>query len=120
MITDIYLKDITDITYDNKQIETYNEIESLISQIKMILQTKQGDVIGDYNFGCNIEEYLFTFNLNEDELKYKIMNQIQTYCPISANYNINIDVKFFQGTLRDICIIAIYIENEKMFGLLIK
>jgi len=59
----------------------------------MLLYTKQGDIIGEYNMGCNLEDYLFTFNLNEEELKSKIMNQIYQYCPISANYNINVSVK---------------------------
>ena len=59
-IKEIYIRDDKDPYYDPKIIDYQNEVESVISQIRMILGTLNGQVFGDYDFG-NVESYINNF-----------------------------------------------------------
>ena len=60
----------------------YKTLDQTISNLKMLLLTKKGELIGDINFGTNLIYVLFQPNSNADELK----EQIDTYIrqPINA------------------------------------
>ena len=76
MLKELYMRDQSDPLYTAGVLEQSSEIETLLSQIRMIMFTKQGDVMGSYNFGYNLEDNLFMFNVNEDELKNKLLQSI--------------------------------------------
>lgn len=120
MLKELYLRDPTDPLYNSNILEQSSEIETLINEIKMILFTKQGDVLGAYTFGYNLEDNLFLFNLSDVELRTKLLESIMHYCPDASIYNVDLTVQFFQGTMRDICLIDIYIQGSKSLGILIK
>ena len=113
------MRDSTDPQYQSDVLEQSSEIETIIAEIKMILFTKQGDVLGSYNFGYNLEDNLFLFNLNASELRNQLLNQISQFCPTAFNYGLDLDVSFYQGTTRDICLIDIYLNKQKVTGILI-
>lgn len=112
------MRDPTDPLYEPDVFETSSELEVLLGQIRMILFTKQGDIMGSYGFGFNLEDNLFLFNLSQTDIKAKITEQIYTYCPDSKNYDVQVDVQFFQGSVRDVCLVDIYIDQVKRMGIL--
>ena len=59
MTREIYCKLPSDINYENK-IETTTELEQILGQIKVVLGTKPGEVLGSYNFGIDLNKYLFS------------------------------------------------------------
>lgn len=120
MIKEIYLRDPSDPYYNENILEHSSELENLLGQIRMILYTKPGDVLGDINFGYNLEDNIFLFNLTQNELQSSILQQIYTYCPDAEKYNVKVDVQFFRGTVRDICLIDIIIDDQKKIGILVK
>ena len=120
MLRELYMRDPSDPLYTENILEQSSEVEALLSQIRMILFTKQGDVLGSYTFGYNLEDNLFLFNLNEDELRNKLVDSIFYFCPDAATYNVDITVQFFRGSVRDVCLIDIYISGEKLLGVLVK
>lgn len=101
-------------------LEVNDPIEQLISQIKMMLFTNRGEVLGAPDFGANLEEMLFTFNLNEFSLKQMLNDQTLKFIPMSINYQVEYDVKFAKGTVRDICLIDIFINNRPAFGVMLR
>jgi hypothetical protein len=120
MLKELYLRDPSDPYYNPEILEHSSEIEALVGEIRMILFTKQGDVLGNYDFGFNLEDKLFLFNLNETDIRNKLLTTILETCPDAAVFNTDISVQFFRGSVRDICLIDIFIDGKKTIGVLVK
>ena len=120
MLKELYMRDPSDPLYTEGILEQSSEIETLLSQIRMIMFTKQGDVMGSYTFGYNLEDNLFLFNVNENELKNKLLEAIYFFCPDAAAFNVDVTTQFFRGTVRDACLIDIFIDGQKSLGVLVK
>ena len=114
------MRDPSDPLYDPTILEHRSELETLLGEIRMILFTKQGDIMGNFNFGYNLEDQLFLFNIDQAKLQSQIMDAINTYCPDAQYYAVSVDVQFFQGSVRDACLIDIYIDAVQRLGILIK
>ena len=114
------MRDPSDPLYTENVLEQSSNLETLLAEIRMIMFTKQGDVLGSYNFGYNLEDYLFLFNLNESDLRSRLVEMIFYYCPDAKNYSVDISVQFFKGTIRDICLIDIFVDGQKSMGVLVK
>ena len=65
MIKEIYTRSQNDNLYVDI-LEHNNDIESILSQIRLILGTRRGEVLGNYNFGCGIEDLVFSTKFNKD------------------------------------------------------
>jgi hypothetical protein len=63
---------------------------------------------------------LFTFDATETGIRSALTDQIVKFCPMAEKFNINYDIKFGRGTVRDICIIDILIDGRAVFGVFIK
>ena len=55
---EFYIKDIGDPHYDNTELQSSSEIAMLLTQIETLLFTRIGDVMGDPEFGANIDDYV--------------------------------------------------------------
>lgn len=120
MARDFYLRDPSDPNFRQGVLEINDELEMLLNQIKMILFTNKGEVLGDPDFGINLEEQLFTFNVNEFSLKNMLRDQLLKFCTLSDKYRVDFDIKFARGTVRDICLIDIVINGSPVMGVLVK
>lgn len=114
---ELYIKIPGDPNYDPNLAAVENEIEQLKTQIETILFTKKGDIMGDSNFGANIEDLIYEFNFNENELKREINDQLLRYCPLSNKYNVKVDVKFYRGKIRDAAELSIVIDGRNAVSL---
>lgn len=120
MIHEIYTRNENDPYYDSTILEHNSDIESILSQIRLILGTSRGQVLGDYNFGVGIEDLVFTTKLNKNRLQQEIQQHINDYIKDFPNYNITPSVSFFKlpnGT--DGALIDIYINKIKVQGFVI-
>ena len=120
MVKEIYIRNPEDPNYRYGVFEHSDPIESIISKMKMILGTTQGQVLGDLNFGVGIEDIIFETRINKVELEEKILKQIQQYVSESSQYRIQPSVSFGKADGFDYCIIDIYINDEKAIGVLVK
>lgn len=119
MLKELYMRDPSDPLYTPDVLEQSSEIETLIGQIRMIMFTKPGDVMGAYDFGYNLEDNLFLFNVSAEELRTKLLSAIYRYCPDASRYEVDVKAQFFKGTVRDVCLLDIYIDNRKTLGILV-
>lgn len=119
MIQEIYIRPPEDINYNINVLHHSNPIESIISKIRMILGTRQGQVIGDLNFGKGIEDLVFETRISKLQLEEDIKNQIDQYVSESSDYSIEPRVAFGKAVGYDYCVIDIYINNVKSFGVMI-
>jgi hypothetical protein len=120
MIKDIYIRNSGDPNYRCNLFEHSDPIESIISKIKILLGTTQGQIFGDLNCGVGIEDIIFETRINKVELEEKILKQIQQYIPESSRFKIHPTVSFGKADGFDYCLIDIYINDEKAIGVLVK
>lgn len=120
MIHEIYNRNPEDPNYVYGILEHSDPIESIISKIKMILGTKSGQVIGDLGFGVGIEDLIFETRVNKTHLEETIKMQFDRYISESKDYNISPQVSFGKAEGYDYAIIDIFIDNQKIIGLLVK
>lgn len=119
MSLDIYNRDDKVRKYDPTVLEVSDDLSFLLLQIEMLLFTKPGEVIGSNKMGINLESLLFSLNVSQSQIIQKINNQILTYCPLAHNYSVNADVNFIKEYNRDIAIVDIIINDERLLSVLI-
>lgn len=116
MLKEIYCRNASDPGFLPSVLETNSPYEAILTKIRMIIFTTQGEVLGDPGFGLNLEQLLFDLNVSAQKIKEDFYGQLSFYAPDTANMPITIEVSFAQGTVRDICYIDIYIDGKKYLG----
>jgi hypothetical protein len=120
MIREIYCRNENDPGFNPRTLETSNELEVLLTKIRMIIFTSRGEVLGNPSLGLSLDEQLFELNANTSALQKSFYDQLAMYVPESGKYRVEIDVKFQQGEVRDFCFLDIYIDGSKYMGVLAK
>jgi hypothetical protein len=119
MLMDIYNRDPQSTNYDPTRLEVNDELSELILKIENTLFTRKTEVLGDPNFGANLEDLLFSLIMNESAIVNTINSQIASYCvPGFSNYRIEAKVKFFSTIERDGALIDIFINDQRVIGAL--
>ncbi len=121
MLHEIYSILSSDQKY-KPQLETTDEITQILQQIRMILGTKPGDVLGDISFGIDISQYLFSMSYDKEQMRELITQAIINrlyYDP--TKYNVVIDIKFGKDydSHSDYAILDISINQQKVLGIMI-
>lgn len=112
----MYIKTVGDPNYNPREPHTKNEINQLITQIETILFTNKGEVLGDVDFGCSLNDMIYSLNANEFTLKSEIDKQIARYCPLASKYSVNAKISFVRGEVRDEAYIDIIIDSKYMIS----
>lgn len=117
MAVDLYLRIPTDPKYSESEIELDVELEKFVQSIEMILTTRKGEVLGDPNFGANLEDYLWS-NYNSSQIKNELTQQVINYCS-AYTYRIpySIEVGFIKGEIIDTILVDIVIDGTKVLGI---
>jgi hypothetical protein len=116
MAVDLYLRIPTDPNYDPREIEVDDNLQNFLQQVEMILTSRKGDVLGDPEFGANLEDYLWT-NYSANQIQTEINSQISKYCSfLSYLFPFAIEVSFVQGDVIDTIIVDISIDGTKVLG----
>jgi len=119
MIKDIYIRNPDDPNFQYGVLEHSDAIESIVSKIKMLMGTRQGQILGDLNFGIGIEDLIFETRINKTKVEEKIKEQFSLYISETQNFKIEPQVSFGRDDGYDYALIDIYIDEEKVIGLLI-
>ncbi|MEK0338335.1 MAG: hypothetical protein QQN41_12975, partial [Nitrosopumilus sp.] len=101
-------------------LEHSDPIESIITKIKMLFGTTQGQILGDLNFGVGLENLVFETRINKMELEERIKSQIMQYVYESKDYKIEPRVSFGRADGYDYCVVDIFINEQKVIGILVK
>ncbi len=119
MLKELYIRNPQDPNFNIDILDHSDPIESIISKIKVIFGTRQGQVIGDLNFGLGLEDLIFETRINKMQLEEDIKRQIGEYVTETSDYKIVPKVSFGKGDGYDYCIIDIYIDDMKTFGIIV-
>jgi hypothetical protein len=118
---ELYVREPEDDYYKDGIIEVSDDLSAYLMQLEMLLFTKQYTVMGDEDFGIDLEGMIYEHRLNEYEIERVILNQIAKYCPsYSQKFKTRAYVSFIRGDLRDIAVVDINIDGRSYFGLVSK
>lgn len=121
MVNEIFIREETDPYYVDGVLETGNTTENIISKIRMFLGTVPGDVLGDDNFGIDIEYLVFNTKQSAKEVEKQINEKLITYLGNIGNVSVDVNVSFGQDTNRgsDYAVIDFSLNGVKSIGILI-
>lgn len=118
---DFYFKADNDISFNPEMVEEIDEIEQLISQLKMLFFTNQGDVLKSLDLGLNLEKLIFETNYNKFTILNNIKFQVGQYLVYDqSKYKLDFELQFFQGSVRDIALLTVFINGQKSLEVGIK
>jgi hypothetical protein len=109
---DIYNRDPQDPNYVPYILEVTDPVEICVGQLKMMLLTDKGEVLGDPKFGLGLEALLFELNLSEGSVRKEIDLHLNTYCPLFRVLGGSYDLRFYLGTNRDIAFLDFLLPYE--------
>lgn len=120
MLKEIYIRSDNDPYYDPRKLEFTDEMESAITQVRVILGTEKGDVLGVPNFGLNIEDYIFKTRMSAANICEELDNQLASYADFGPNITVTTKLSFGDsGKGYDYGLLDIYINGDKTLGFLI-
>lgn len=97
--------------YQEDRVVEDDEIEVIVQKLEMILFTNKGEVLGDIDIGCNLEYYLWQTRITTGNLKNKVEEQIRTYIPELIVIGYTLDIRLYEGTVRDILYLDFVIKG---------
>lgn len=118
MAIDLYFKMDTYPYYDADEIETNNRVEMLLQCVEMILTTPKGSVLGEPDFGMNLDSYIWSMSKSSSNIKQDAMFQFQSYISQETwnGISLDVDVNFIKGEIWDSIILDILIDGTKVAG----
>lgn len=117
-VRDFYMRSEEDPNYKKGILEVSDNTEEAISQVKMTLLTEKGSVLGDPDFGLDVNRYLFDFDIDPFGLSNNANNQIDKYVSASKLKNITVTPsKFTDDKDRDVFVLEIGIDGDNPFGI---
>jgi hypothetical protein len=102
--------------YKDDEIIVDSRVRSVVQKIEMTLFTNKGEFIADYDYGCDIEYYLWETNVPVEYIRSTIQTQFDKYIPELKEMNYTLEVYIQKGTLQDIMVIDIGIEDMKVMA----
>lgn len=117
-IRDFYTRTQDDPKYTSGLIENSDSLEETIAQIKMTLLTNKGEVLGEPNFGIEVNKYLFEFDIDPFQLSSEASSQIDSFVTGSKLYDIKVKPsRYSDDKNRDVFVLGIDIIGEDSFGI---
>jgi len=101
--------------YTINRIITDDAVRVIIQKYEMLLFTNKGEVLGDPDFGCNLEKLLHETAISAESVEKLIHQQIALYIPEIIDIDYTLEVKFEEDpeNYQDVMIINFAIgENE--------
>lgn len=109
---EFYIKNIEDPGFDPNSLQTDEELSILLTQIETCLFTRKGDVLGDTDFGANLEDYVYSLQYNDTMLTNVINDQFNRYIPLAKKYNTRVSVDFLEKEEINVAFVDITIDNK--------
>ena len=100
--------------YNSRKIIETDSIEFILQKIEMVLFTGKGDVLGDPDFGADLEYYLWATVLPGTEIEDEIRDQFEKYIPEIDTLGYTLSVDIFKGSVRDIMYVNVGISDKKV------
>lgn len=97
------------------RIITDDAVRVIIQKYEMLIFTNKGDVLGDPDFGCDLEKLLHETAISAESVEKLINEQIIKYIPeiIDTNYTLEVTFEEDPENYQDVMMVNFAIgENE--------
>lgn len=119
MLRDIYLRNEDDPKFIPNKMEENDAIQDLIEQLKMLFATSPGEVIAYPFYGLNLEDMLFEFDFDQEDILKEIDRQYFEYIkPNFPNVNVEFNVYVSEGEINRTLIIDVFINSILTFQII--
>ncbi len=117
-LKDFYMRSEEDPNYKKGILQVSDDTEEAISQVKMTVLTEKGSVLGEPDFGLDVNKYLFDFETDPFKLSNDANNQIERFVASAKIKNIDVEPSTFTDEKdRDVFVLKINIDGENPFGI---
>ena len=113
---EFYVKNIGEPHFQSDKLQQDDDLSMLLTQIETVLFTRRGEVLGNPDFGCNLEDYVYEFRYNDFMLKKVIDEQFTKYVPLTRKYKVEIYVDFAEETDRHAVFLDITVDSKIQLG----
>lgn len=118
-IQDFYMRSENDPKYKKDILENSDELEEAITQIKMTLLTEKGEVLGEPDFGIDVNKYLFEYEIDPFALSEQAYSQLEVYVAASRTHDIEVTpAEYTDEKDRKSFVLGININGSEPFALL--
>jgi hypothetical protein len=114
-LRDFYFREPGDPRYREDQLEVSDDLESTLQQIRMTLFTNKGEVLGEPDFGVDLEKYLFEFSIDPFSVSLAAAEQINKYVGETRKRRIDVKPSTYsdERSNRDILVLLIDVPELK-------
>ena len=93
-----------------------NEVDLIMQQVEILLDTRNGEVIGDYGYGTRLDVYLYNPNIGNKTVEDAIYSYITSNVELFG-WQLEVDVEFLVGTHNDIMLVQIsFSKNTDVYS----
>lgn len=114
-LRDFYLRPEEDPQFEVDRVEISDDLESAIQQIKMTLFTNKGEVLGELEFGVDVDKYLFEYSIDPEGIANDAATQINKYVTEVKKRRITVTPALYPDSVsnRDIFVLMVNLPEEK-------
>jgi len=116
---EFYVKNIGEPNYKSDVMQQDSELSMLLTQIQTMLFTRKGEVLGQPNFGANLEDYVYELRYNDYQLKTVIDNQIAEFIPLASKYNVSVGIEVVDDVTNHVVFLDITVDSRFQLGVYI-
>jgi len=102
------------------KIITDDLIRVIIQKYEMLIFTNKGELLGDPNFGADLERLLYETKISAPAVRSIIIDQINEYIPELKDVNYQLDVIFEEDPERyqDVMVVEFKLADYEVYALI--
>ena len=95
--SDFYVKYKGHPRYNSLEVIEDEIVEFIVQKIEMVLYTNKGELLGDPDFGADLERFLHETRVSAEYVERIIIEQISIYIPELDSFGYEIEVEFAEN-----------------------
>lgn len=102
-----------DLALDNR-VYISDNLDEALQELDILFNTECTELIGDKDFGMNINQFLWTLTPTTDSMREYISTKLKQ-CTYLQTFKYDFDIKYYNGDFKSMyhLIINIYLENNQ-------
>lgn len=101
-----------DLALDDR-ILLNDDFDLAIQELDMLFNTSCTELIGNTDYGLNLESFLWTLTPTTNELNKYINDKIQQYCVFANKFKVSVQTQYMKGTYRSIYVVYISLTDPR-------
>ncbi len=102
---------MVDFSSINGAVTFDKDVDLIMQQVEILLDTHNGEVLGDYDFGTSLDRYIHNTNIGNQTISQAIQNYIRSNVELFG-WNLEVNVEFLVGTMNDIMLVKIMFSKD--------